>query len=182
MERPSVMEKINNRIYFYSEINRTDVLQLNRNIRETGSELLTMQKIWDIKEPINIYLHINSFGGSVSDTFSVIDEISRCPVPVVSVIDGIAASGATIISVSCTHRQINRHAVMLIHQLSSFMGGTFEQMKDDMHNSSLYMNMIKKVYSEKTKMPKDVLDDILKHDLFLDAEKCLEYGLVDEII
>ena len=35
---------------------------------------------------------------------------------------------------------------------------------------------------EHTKIPKREMDKLLKHDLWWEAEKCLQYGLVDEII
>ena len=44
------------------------------------------------------------------------------------------------------------------------------------------MKKIKEIYEKHTKIPKNKLDDILKHDLWWDAETCLQYGLVDEII
>jgi ATP-dependent protease ClpP protease subunit len=71
---------------------------------------------------------------------------------------------------------------MLIHQLSGAMWGKFQEMQDDMQNSEMLMKKIKKIYSENTKIPKEELDKILKHDIWWEAEKCLEYGLIDEII
>ena len=71
---------------------------------------------------------------------------------------------------------------MLIHQLSSGLWGKYEEMKDDMKNCDRLMDMIREVYLEHTNIPKKKLDGILKHDLWFDAEQCLEYGLVDEII
>lgn len=44
------------------------------------------------------------------------------------------------------------------------------------------MNQIKQVYVENTKIPNKVLNDILKRDLYINADQALEYGLVDEII
>ena len=44
------------------------------------------------------------------------------------------------------------------------------------------MITIKNVYKKYTKVPLKELNTILKHDLLWDAEKCLEYGLIDEII
>ena len=44
------------------------------------------------------------------------------------------------------------------------------------------MRIIKDIYDEHTKIPKKKLKEILKHDLWFDAETCLEYGLIDEII
>ena len=62
------------------------------------------------------------------------------------------------------------------------MWGKYSEMKDDMENSKMLMKKIKDIYRKYTKIPESKLDDILKHDLWWDAEKCLEYGLVDEII
>ena len=49
-------------------------------------------------------------------------------------------------------------------------------------NSEMLMEKIKNIYKEYTRIPKKELDKILKHDIWWEAEKCLEYGLVDEII
>ena len=51
-----------------------------------------------------------------------------------------------------------------------------------MENVDNMMKTIRNVYLEYTKIPKKKLDEILEHDLWLDAETCLKYGLVDEII
>ena len=77
---------------------------------------------------------------------------------------------------------MNRHSFMLIHQLSSGLWGKYEELKDDMENCNLFMEMIYKIYSEHTKIPRKKLDEILKRDLWFDAETCLKYGLIDEII
>ena len=44
------------------------------------------------------------------------------------------------------------------------------------------MERIKQIYREHTKIPTKKLNEVLKHDLWWDAETCLKYGLVDEII
>ncbi len=55
-------------------------------------------------------------------------------------------------------------------------------MQDDMKNSEMLMKKIKNIYREHCSIPKTVLEDILKHDIWWDAETCLKYGLVDEIL
>ena len=71
---------------------------------------------------------------------------------------------------------------MLIHQLSSAFWGTYSNFEDEKQNLDLMMKTIKNVYKKYTKVPMKELNTILKHDLLWDAEKCLEYGLIDEII
>jgi len=170
-----------NRIYFYSEVKRTKILTLNKSLRKLDKELINRSNTLDAAVP-NIHLHIQSFGGSVFAAFSTIDYIRNSTTPVHSVIEGCAASAATLMSVVAEKRYINEHSYMLIHQLSSGLWGKYEEIKDDMKNCDRFMKMIKEIYTKYTKIPKKKLEGILKHDLWFNAEQCLEYGLVDEII
>jgi len=179
--RPSFIEVVENRIYFYSDINTDKILQLNRHLRSKGIDLQREATIQD-REPANIYIHIQSYGGSIFAGMAGMDEIIKSIVPVYTMIDGCCASAATFLSVCGKKRFINRHAYMLIHQLSSFFWGKYEEFKDEKQNLDKIMEMIKKVYGEYTKIPTEKLEEILKHDLWFDANECMEYGLVDEIV
>jgi len=178
---PSFIEIVENRIYFYSRVDIEKILQLNRHLRNKGIELEREARI-QTREPANIYLHIQSYGGDVFAAMAGMDEIIKSIVPVHTMIDGCCASAATFLSICGKKRFINRHAYMLIHQLSSFMWGKYEEFKDEMQNLDKVMSMIKKVYAEYTLIPVEKLEEILKHDLWFDANECKEYGLVDEII
>ena len=175
------VERLDNRIYFYSEVSRPKILELNKEIRNLNLEIAHNAKSLGI-ERANIYIHINSYGGSVFAGFAAVDYIINSEVPIVSIIDGCAASAATIMSIVASKRMMHENSFMLIHQLSSGMWGKFEELKDGMKNCDLLMEKIKKIYSDHTKIPKRKLNQILKHDLWFDAETCLKYGLVDEII
>ena len=172
----------NNRIYFYSEVNRPKVLSMNKSLHNIGVSMQNRANILGMSDPGHIYLHINSYGGSVFAGMAATDYILSSKVPVVTVIDGCAASAATLMSVCGTHRMMHKHSFMLIHQLSSWTAGKYAEMQDDMKNNDLLMKTIKDIYIEHTKIPKAQLTKILKHDLWWDADKCLKYGLVDEII
>lgn len=176
------VERKHNRLYFYSEVSRGKNMKLNLAIEELSNDLLANAQRLSLAEPGNIYLHINSYGGSVFAGFSSVDYILKSKVPVTTIIDGCAASAATIMSVVGKHRQMNNHAYMLIHQLSSGMWGKYQDMQDKMENCDRFMEMIIEVYEQHTKIPKKELNKILKHDLWWDAKKCLEYGLIDEIV
>ena len=73
---------------------------------------------------------------------------------------------------------------MLVHQLSGEVGGKMAEMTemtDEYANLTELMEVIKKLYSEHTRMGEKVLRRLLKHDLYLNAEKALKYGLADEL-
>lgn len=176
------IESVNNDIYFYAEVSRTNNLTLNKKLNTMGTRYINYSNTLNIPNGININLHINSYGGSVFAGFSSVDYITNCKVPVHTIIDGCAASAATLMSVVADHRMMNKNSFMLIHQLSAGSWGKFEELKDDMKNNELLMSKIKEIYQQYTKVPKKKLSEILKRDLWWDASTCLEYGLVDEII
>ena len=175
------VQRVQNRIYFYSEVERSKILTLNKTIRKLDKDLVNRSNSLDAPAP-KIYLHIQSFGGSVFAAFSTIDYIQNTKTPVYSVVEGCAASAATLMSVTAEKRYITSHSYMLIHQLSSGAWGKYEEIKDKMKNCDRLMKMIKNIYLKHTNIPKKKLEEILKHDLWFDAKQCLEYGLVDEII
>jgi len=170
------------RIFFYSEVSKSSVLELNKQLRELAIKQINVGAVQEMPTPA-IRLHINSPGGSLLDGFAAVDYIRNCKAPVHTVIDGSAASAATLMSVVATgKRYINKHGFMLIHQLSSGLWGKYEDQIDDMKNSELFMKTIYELYKDHTKIPEKTLKEILKRDLWFDAKTCLKYGLVDEIL
>jgi ATP-dependent protease ClpP protease subunit len=180
MRAPAMSEKEHNHIYFYTEVDKDTCLDLNRKINELNKDLLKHSIEYEI-EPPNIYLHINSFGGSLFAAFSTIDTIMNSRIPIISIIEGGAASAATIISMVCHKRYITPSSFMLIHQLSTGASGKYEEMKDDFMNDTALMDLLYKLYLEHTTMDLKTIKRVLKRDLWWDASKCLENGLVDDI-
>ncbi len=177
----NLVEVTNNRIYFYSMVSRAKILRMNKAIQNINNQISCRTAIFGSdKTPIRI--HINSYGGSVFAGLSAVDYIRSSEARVETIIEGCAASAATLMSVVADRRYMHRNACMLIHQLSGHMWGKFQEMKDDMENSEMLMKKIKKIYKANCSIPDDVLENILKRDIWWDAETCLKYGLVDEII
>lgn len=182
MKEPSILEIVNNRIYFYADIDRDTSLRLNKELKQKESDILHDTLINDRKESVNIFLHINSYGGSVFHGFSILDNLVTCKVPIITIVDGCAASSATLFSVAGKRRYIHKHSFMLIHQISSIMWGKYAECQDEMKNQDILMKTIKDIYKEYTSLPMKKLDEIMSHDLWFDATQCLNYKLVDEIL
>lgn len=172
---------VGNHIYFYAPIMTKPVAVLIDTLHTLSNKLRT-QAIENGGDPPPIVLHINSGGGSVFAGIAAMDAVRLCPVPVRAVVDGMCASAATFPFMVAAKRTINASAYMLIHQLSSIHWGNYEQLKDDMRNSTEFMRLIRKVYLERTGITRKRLDKILKHDLWFTPEKCLKFGMVDEIV
>lgn len=169
---------LGNRIYFYARVDTAPILDLNKALVEVSGKLISEFG----KDAPPIKLHINSLGGYLFDCMAGISSILRCPVPVHTVIEGVAASAATLMSVHGAKRYIAKDSYMLIHQLRGIAWGKYEEMKDDMENAETFMKRIRAVYNKYTKVPEAELAQILKRDIWWDSNICLGYGLVDEVI
>jgi len=169
-----------NHIYFYTDIDRTTISQLNMLLREAEEYCIVMGLRLRL-DSIPIYLHIYSNGGYIYSAFSAIDLIESLKVPVYSVIEGATASAGTLISIICTKRFIRPLGHMLIHQLSSACWGKMTEITDEYNNIKDVMKKLQALYLKHTKLNTKKLNDLLRHDLWLDADQSIAYGLVDEL-
>lgn len=174
-----------NHLYFHTGVDEDSVDTVKKLMRSYAIKFNRIRKTHTCVQinPKPLYLHIYSPGGDVYAGLSLYDYIMeyREHIPVYTVVEGLAASAATFISIAGTKRFITPSSYMLIHQLSTFMHGNFEQLKDEFDNSKKLMEKIMDIYETHTSITKKKIPKILKHDLIWDANECAANGLVDEI-
>jgi len=173
---------VENTIFFYTDVTEQSALDLNQALYEVDAKLKNTANFLGPDFRPHIKLRINSYGGSLFAGLAILDTIRNLKSDVHTFVDGSAASAATIISIAGTKRYIGKNSMMLIHQLSTGTYGKFSELEDDMENNKRLMKMIKDIYKQYTKVPMKNIDEILKHDLWFDSAKCLEFGLVDEVL
>lgn len=170
-----------NNIYFYGSVTSDSCRVLGNKLNELINSHRVFKNDYNIDAP-PINLHIQSSGGSLINTFYVLDIIIKSDVPIHTYVDGYAASAASLISSVGKKRYMTDNSMIMIHQLYSGNEGKYKELDDDMINLNTFMSMIKKIYLKHTNIAPNKLDEILEHDLWLDSKKCLELGLIDEII
>lgn len=170
-----------NKIYFYQDVTRDSILSLNKQIDDVSKQVKIMQYTYNLPEPSPIEIHFCSDGGDVFAAMATVDKIINSTIPVHTYCEGIVASAATVMSVAGKKRFITKNSCMLIHQVSSALWGNYMEFKDEIKNLELIMSLIRGVYIKHTKYNDKELDDILSHDLCLNADDCLKWGLVDAI-
>lgn len=171
-ETNGMINIIKNNIYFSGPLTDDSIFAIT-------SQLVAMQ----YRENSVINLHIKSQGGSLLPTLGLVDIIRTSDIPINTFIDGYVASAATLISIVGANRFINKHGVMLIHQLR--MGteyNKYNEIKDFAENSDTLMNIIKSIYLEYSNITESRLNYYLDHDLWINSTECKKLGLVDIIM
>lgn len=172
---------LRNNVYFYGDLTSESCEKLKNTLLELDfNGKLFKLEYGTTPPPIN--LHIQSTGGSLLDSLYLVDLVQTLDSPVNTYVDGYAASAASLISVVGEKRFMTKNSLILIHQLSSGSQGKYEEMDDNMKNLDKLMTKVKNIYSSHTNIPIETLEEILKHDIWLDADTCKKYGLIDEII
>lgn len=174
---------IKNRIYFYEEVTNKSILYLCLCLHNLEMHLLTMQHEYSLPEPPKIFLHLQSGGGDAFAGLSAMNAIENTKIPVTCIVDGFVASAATFLLLGATGgRFMRKNSNILIHQIRTEFWGRFDELQDEMRNAKNLMKNIKRIYKQKSTLPPEKIDSIINKEIYLTHKKCLEYGLVTEII
>ena len=132
----------------------------------------------------DIWLYINSPGGSITAGMAIYDTMQLIEPDVATIAVGMAASMGQFLLSSGTpgKRFITSHARVLMHQPSGGVGGTATDVRI---NAELIMDM-KKTLSELTaQQTGHTVEEIYRdneYDHWFTAQQALEYGFVDKIV
>ena len=70
---------------------------------------------------------------------------------------------------------------MLVHQPHIEWMGKLDDFRDEIQNQKELYEKITSIYLSHTKFKKKELEDLLKHELWLNSETCIEKGLADKV-
>lgn len=134
-----------------------------------------------IEERKPILLYIDSNGGSLTDTFTIIDAIKLSKTPIWTIVTGCAYSGGFFIAIAGHKRIGYKHSSYLYHEGSTSTGGTANQFQN---YSAFYKKQLKQLEDhtlECTKISQELYDEKRRDDWWFDIDDALEYGVVDEV-
>lgn len=172
----------NNRIIFHGDITRKSCFDLIAAL-DKAAKFVDKYYTIDTKKP-SILLHINSDGGDVYSALSVIEHMKHLDTHIITICEGCVASSGALISLAGNRKIIRKHSYMLIHEIRSGCWGKYSECQDDMKNNKKLMKDLKKYMNKACngKLPENSLDELLRHDILWSSNKCLKYGLADEIM
>ena len=169
-------------LYFNDYVSYESIDKLIKSINEANKEIKTESGA--IIKPKPILIHISSHGGNMTAGMRLFSIFKLSSVPIATIIDNYSCSAATYLSINSPYRLINNFGYCLIHGYT--LKAKLEKKQKDLHNMismyDTYFNEIIDIYLSKTKFKKNELTELLQHDLLLDANYCLDKGIVDRII
>ena len=136
-----------------------------------------------LKEADDITFRINSVGGDVEAGITIYNRIRELSGHTTTIVDGIAASAASIIAQAGDERKVNVGTQTMIHCASAFLFDYYnipelqrvENMLDSINNS------VAGIYAERTRQDKATILRMMKKESWMTPEEAVEYGFADEI-
>lgn len=185
---PNIIEKNYNgeKIYdIFSKLLDNRIIFLNGEINDNMSTLIISQLLYlDSLSNEDIFLYINSPGGSVTAGLSIYDTMNYIKSDVSTVATGICASMAAILLASGAQgkRLSLKNSEIMIHQV---LGGTQGQASDIKIQAERILEIKKKLNKILASICNKTLNKITKdteRDFYLSPNDAIKYGLIDKII
>lgn len=186
---PVVVEQTNRgeRSYdIYSRLLKDRIVMLSEEVNDVTASLVVAQLLFlEAEDPEkDIYLYINSPGGSITSGMAIYDTMQHIKPDVSTICVGMAASmGAFLLAAGAKGKRFALpNAEIMIHQP---LGGFQGQATDIGIHADRILRIKKKlntILSERTGQPLEKVEKDTERDYFMEAEEAKNYGLVDEVI
>ncbi|MBO8158801.1 MAG: ATP-dependent Clp endopeptidase proteolytic subunit ClpP [Thermosyntropha sp.] len=186
---PVVVEQTNRgeRAYdIYSRLLKDRIVFLGSAIDDAVANLVIAQMLFlEAEDPDkDIYLYINSPGGSISAGMAIYDTMQYIRPDVSTICVGLAASmGAFLLAAGQKGKRFALpNAEIMIHQP---LGGTQGQATDIEIHARRILRMkdsLNRILAERTGQKLEKIQQDTERDYFMTAQEAKEYGIIDEVI
>ena len=170
----------------YSRLLNDRIIFLADEVNDVTASLVVAQLLYlEAQDPDkDIYLYINSPGGSITSGMAIYDTMNYIKCDVSTICVGMAASmGAFLLSSGAKGKRFALpNSEVMIHQPLGGMQGQATDIKIHADRIIAIKNKLNSILSEQTGKPLEVIERDTERDNFMTAEQACEYGLIDKVI
>lgn len=170
----------------YSRLLKERIIFLGSDVNEASANIVVAQLLFlqaeDAKK--DIFLYINSPGGSVYDALAIYDTMQFVANDIQTVGIGVQASAAAFLLSSGTKgkRFALPNASVMIHQPSSGTRGKVTDQEIDLRESLRIKQLLEKIMAKNTGQTLDKIHSDMERDKWLSADEAKKYGVIDAVI
>lgn len=186
---PTVIEqegRVERAYDIYSRLLKDRIIFVGDDINPHTANLIVAQLLFLDNESSSkdIYLYINSPGGSVYDALAIYDTMKYIKSDIQTVGIGVQASAAAVLLSSGTKgkRFLLTHSTVMIHQPSSGTRGKVTDQEIDLREALRVKKLIEGIMAKNTGQQLSKIHEDMERDFWMTAEEAKKYGLVDAVI
>ena len=171
--------------HIYNRLLKERIIFLGSDVRDDNANAICAQLLLlSAEDPeSDIWLYINSPGGSVTAGMAIYDTMKWIPNDVATVAMGLAASmGQFLLSAGTKgKRYATPHARVMMHQPSGGIGGTASDIKIQAEQMLHIKKQMAELIAEHTGQTVEQIEKDSDRDRWFSAEEAKEYGFVDAV-
>ena len=185
---PTVIEKSSNKEYaydLYSRLLNDRIVFINGEINDSLASIVVSELLYlDSLNHNEIYLYINSPGGSITSGMAIYDTINYIKSDVRTICIGLAASmGAFLLASGTKGKRCSLpNSEIMIHQPLGGTQGQATDIKIAAERIIKIKNKLNKILANVTGKNIKTIENDTERDNYMDPIDALKYGLIDEII
>ncbi|UIJ36537.1 ATP-dependent Clp protease proteolytic subunit [Allobranchiibius sp. GilTou73] len=169
----------------YNRLLKERIIFLGSDVRDDNANVIAAQLLLLTAEDPNadIWLYINSPGGSISAGMAIFDTMNWIPNDVATVAMGMAASmGQFLLSAGTPgKRYATPNARVMMHQPSGGLGGTASDIKIQAEQMIFIKNKMAELIAQHTGQTVEQITADSDRDRWFSAQEAKEYGFVDHV-
>ena len=170
----------------WSRLLKDRIIFLGGPIDDDTANLVIAQMLFlEAEDPDkDIFLYINSPGGSVSAGLAIYDTMQYLKCECATICVGLAASmGAFLLAAGAKgKRKALPNSEIMIHQPSGGAQGQATDIRIHAEQIIRIREQLNRILAERTNQPLEVIERDTERDNFMTPQQAKDYGLVDEII
>jgi ATP-dependent Clp protease protease subunit len=171
--------------HIYNRLLKERIIFLGSEVRDDNANAICAQLLLLAAEDSekDIWLYINSPGGSVTAGMAIFDTMQWVPNDVATVAMGLAASmGQFLLSAGAAgKRYATPHARVMMHQPSGGIGGTASDIKIQAQQMLHIKKQMAELISQHTGQSLEQIETDSDRDRWFTAEEAMAYGFVDHV-
>lgn len=170
----------------YSRLLRERIIFLSEAVDSDMANRIVAQMLFlEAEDPEkDIYLYINSPGGSVTAGLGIYDTMNHIRPDVCTICYGLAASmGAFLLSAGAKGKRMSLpHSRIMIHQPSGGAQGQAADIEIQAREILYLKKQLNENLARHTSQPLERIERDTERDFFMSAQEAMEYGLIDQVI
>lgn len=164
----------NTDLYVYGDIRKKNFIDRWFGDDETRVDAMTFVDALNQVDTPNLTVHINSYGGSVSEGLAIYSVLSQFKGHLITIVDGFACSAASVIFMAGKERIVPESGLLMIHNAWSNAEGDSNALRKVADDLEKITQPSVDIYCLKTGLPEETIKELMDAETWITSKEAYE--------
>ena len=130
----------------------------------------------------NVNVHINSYGGDVSEGLAIYNTLKSLNKNVTTICDGFACSVASVVFCAGDKRVMSDSSLLMIHNAWTYAAGNSEDLRKTAEDLDIITQASVNAYKLTANISEEEIKNLMDNESWITAESAVEMGFATDIV